>query len=67
MKTIKELEDEMDKRYKGVLNPEVSHTFHELLAEIRTLKHVLELIDEIHTDNKVGLAIIKEIRKRIIG
>lgn len=30
-------------------------------------KDVLELIDEIHTNNKVGLAIIKEIKKRIEG
>jgi len=53
MKTIKELEPEkMNGNKLGYLN---------------ALKDVLGLIKSIHTDNKVGLAILKEIERQITG
>jgi len=57
MKTIKEIEDDIGKKW---------HYGH-LETRVATLKDVLGVINEIHTTNKVGLAILNELKKRING
>ncbi len=57
MKTIKEFE-------RNVIN---CSTGEEIIETYLLKEEVKKLIDEIYTDNKVGLAILRELKSKIEG